>query len=135
MGLIDWTDDFETGIVAVDDQHRKLVEIVNKFDEAASHGKGSRIMNEILSELIGYTAEHFAAEEKLLEEAEYPKLKQHQSQHRQLLQRVERLKFEFEQQGKRVTVEVREFLKYWLINHILKEDKAYVPTLMAKSPS
>ncbi len=133
MALIDWTNDFETGIVQVDDQHRKLVEIVNKFDEAAKRGKGSRVMNEILTDLLSYTAEHFVDEEKLMEDAEYPKLKQHKSQHRQLLQKVERLQFEFDQQGKRITVEVREFLKYWLINHILKEDKAYVPTLMQKS--
>ncbi len=133
MALIDWTNDFETGIVQVDDQHRKLVEIVNKFDDAAKRGKGSRVMNEILTDLLSYTAEHFVDEEKLLEDAEYPKLKQHKSQHRQLLQKVERLQFEFDQQGKRITVEVREFLKYWLINHILKEDKAYVPTLMQKS--
>jgi len=133
MALIDWTDDFKTGIESVDTQHRHLVEIVNKFDEAAKRGKGSRIMNEILSELLGYTAEHFAAEEKILEDAGYPKLKQHRSQHRQLLQKVERLQFEFDQQGKRITVEVREFLKYWLINHILKEDKAYVESVLQSS--
>ena len=135
MALIDWTDDFEMGIPSVDDQHRKLVEIVNKFDEAANHGKGSRIMNKILDDLLNYTAEHFTAEEKLLEDAEYPKLKQHQSQHRQLLQRIERLQFEFDQQGKRITTDVKEFLKYWLISHILKEDKAYVSTVLQKNTS
>ncbi len=129
MALIDWTDEFETGIESVDTQHRQLVEIVNKFDEAAGKGKGSRIMSEILKDLINYTTEHFVAEEKLMEDAGYTKLKQHRSQHRQLLQRVERMQFEFDQQGKRITVEVREFLKYWLISHILKEDKAYVSTV------
>lgn len=126
MALIDWTDDFKIGIESIDGQHWKLVEIVNKFDDAAKHGKGSRVMNEVLCELIDYTAEHFIFEENLLKEAEYPKLKQHRSQHSQLLQRIERLQFEFNQQGKRITAEVREFLKYWLVSHILKEDKAYV---------
>ncbi len=132
MALIDWTDEFKTGIESVDNQHRKLVEIVNKFDEAAKKGKGSRIMNEILNDLIGYTTEHFADEEKLMEDAGYTNLKQHKSQHRQLLQKVERLQFEFDQQGKRITTEVRDFLKYWLINHILKEDKAYVSAIIQK---
>ena len=89
-------------------------------------------MNEILNDLIGYTTEHFAHEERLLEEAGYSKLKQHQSQHRKLLQRVERLQFEFDQQGKRITTEVREFLKFWLVNHILKDDKAYVECVSQK---
>ncbi len=135
MALIDWTDDFETGINSVDDQHRKLVEIVNKFDDAAKKGKGSRIMNEILTDLIAYTGEHFVSEEKLLADAGYPKLKQHHAQHQQLLRKVERLQFEFDQQGKRITVEVRDFLKHWLTNHILKEDKAYVSTVLQSSPS
>jgi len=129
MALIDWTDDFKTGIDSMDSQHRQLVEIINKFDDATRRGKGSSIMNEILSDLIGYTAEHFAAEEKLMESAGYSRLKQHQSQHRQLLKKVERLRFEFDQQGRRITVEVRSFLKFWLTNHILKEDMAYVPSL------
>ncbi len=132
MALIDWTDEFKTGIESVDKQHRKLVDIVNRFDEAARKGKGSRIMTEILGDLIGYTAEHFSDEERLMEDAGYPKLKQHCSQHRQLLQKVERLQYEFDQQGKRITTEVREFLKYWLINHILKEDKAYAATMAEK---
>jgi hemerythrin-like metal-binding protein len=132
MALINWTDEFKTGIESVDNQHRKLVEIVNKFDEASKKGKGSRIMNEILNDLIGYTTEHFVDEEKLMEDAGYDKLNQHKSQHRQLLQKVERLQFEFDQQGKRITSDVREFLKYWLINHILIEDKAYVSAVTQK---
>ncbi len=125
MAFIEWNEEFVTGVKSVDDQHRQLVEIVNKFDEASKRGKGSRIMNEILTDLIGYTAEHFAHEERIIVEMGYPKLEAHQKQHRQLLQKVERLQFEFTQQHKRITPEVRDFLKYWLTNHILKEDQAW----------
>jgi len=132
MAFIDWTDDFQIGIQTIDDQHRVLVEIVNKFDENARKGKGSKIMNEMLSELIQYTTEHFTHEEGLLKEAKYPKLKQHESQHRQLLERVEKLQYDFNDKDRRITKDVRDFLKFWLINHILKEDKAYVDSLSAK---
>ncbi len=132
MAFIDWTDDFQTGIQSIDDQHRVLVEIVNKFDDNARKGKGSRIMNEILSDLIQYTSEHFSHEEGLLEEAQYNKLKQHKSQHRQLLERVEKLQYDFNNKGIRITKDVREFLKFWLVNHILKEDKAFVPAMTEK---
>jgi hemerythrin len=129
MALIDWTDDYATGIAAIDEQHRRLVDIVNKFEEAARKGRGSRIMSEILNDLVGYTAEHFAYEERLLAEAGYPGLKHHQSQHRQLLQKVERYQFDFQQAGRRVTHEAQELLKYWLTSHILREDKSYGPLL------
>ena len=129
MALIEWSADLFTGIESVDKQHRQLVDIINKFDSAVQKAKGSRIMNEILKDLIGYTSQHFSAEEELMEQAGYSNIKQHKNQHRQLLQKVERLQFEFDQQGKRKTVEVRNMLKYWLTNHILKEDMAYVPSL------
>ncbi len=125
MALIKWTDDFNLGIESVDAQHRHLVEIVNKFDEAMCKGKGSRVMNEILNDLVGYTQEHFADEEKIMTEAGYEGLKRHQAQHRQLLQKVERFQYEFNTEHRRVTSTVQDFLKYWLTSHILKDDKAF----------
>lgn len=129
MSLIDWTDEFRIDGGAIDDQHRQLVEIVNKFDEALGRGKGTRIMGEILNDLMGYTQEHFAFEERGMADVGYGRLKQHQAQHRQLIQKLEKFQFEFSGQGRRVTAEMREFLKYWLTSHILKDDKAYVPSL------
>ena len=132
MPFIDWTDEFTVDGGPIDDQHRQLVEIVNKFDEAIRRGKGTRIMTEILNDLMGYTQEHFSFEENILQEAGYSQLKQHQSQHRQLIQKLEKYQFEFSQQGKRVTGDLKDFLKYWLTSHILKDDKAYVPSLTRK---
>jgi hemerythrin-like metal-binding protein len=129
MALIDWTEEFRIDDGPIDDQHRQLVAIVNKFEEAHRRGKGSRIMDEILNELMGYTQEHFAFEEKLMAEAEYPRLQQHQCQHRQLIQKLEKFQFEFTGQGRRITADMKEFLKYWLTSHILKDDKAYAANL------
>ena len=132
MAFIDWTDEFNLDCGPIDDQHRQLVEIVNKFEEANRRGKGSRIMVEILNDLMGYTQEHFAFEEKALSEAGYPHLEQHRSQHRQLIQKLEKFQFDFNSQGRRITAEMRDFLRYWLTSHILKEDKAYMSCLVGE---
>lgn len=131
MPLIEWSDAFATNILEIDSQHRRLVDIVNKFEDAARQGKGSRLMEEVLNDLVGYTQEHFAYEERLMLEAEYEGFAVHQSQHRQLLQKIERFQFDFENGGRRITPKVREFLKYWLTSHILKEDLAYTESLTA----
>ncbi len=125
MAFIEWTDKLKLGVENVDTQHQNLVEIVNKFDEAMRKGKGSRVMNEILNELVGYTQEHFADEEQYMADIGYSGLEKHQAQHRQLLQKVGRFQFDFNGSGRRVTSEVQEFLRYWLTSHILKEDKAF----------
>ncbi|MBK8167280.1 MAG: bacteriohemerythrin [bacterium] len=129
MARIEWKAEYETGVALIDEQHRHLVEIINRFEEALQKGKGSRQANEILNDLTGYTQEHFATEERLLAEAGYPHLKLHQSQHRQLLQKVERFQFEYNAAGRRITAELHEFLGYWLVNHILRDDRAYAPCL------
>ncbi len=129
MALIEWKDGFSVGIDSIDEQHRNLIEIINKFDEARHKGKGSRIMAQILNDILGYTQEHFAFEEKLLKEAGYSGLDLHQKQHRQLLQKIERLQFEFMNKHQRITVEVADLFKYWLTSHILQHDKAYAAEL------
>ena len=125
MALITWTDELNLGISKIDDQHRQLVDIINEFGEASQKGKGSRVMNKILNELVGYTQEHFADEERLLADSGFPQLAQHQAQHRQLLQKIERFQYDFNQGGKRITAKVEEFLQYWLTSHILGDDKVY----------
>jgi len=129
MAFINWTEEFITGIKSVDDQHRQLVDLVNKFEDASRRGKGSRIMSEILNDLVGYTQEHFAHEEKIMEECGFPGLKQHKANHRQLLQKIERFQFEFDTEKRRVTADVRELLLYWVRSHILQDDMAYAQHL------
>ena len=89
-------------------------------------------MNGILNDLIGYSQEHFADEERYLDQADYADLPLHQAQHRQLLQTVERFQFDFNQRGRRVTAEMQEFLRYWLTQHILVYDMAFKAELAGR---
>ena len=129
MTFINWSEEFTTGIESIDDQHRHLVDLANKFEEASRKGKGSRIMSEILKDLVGYTQEHFSHEEKIMTESGFPGTKQHMARHRQLLQKVERFQYEFETEGRRVTPDVRDLLRYWVRSHILQDDMAYAAHL------
>lgn len=129
MAFINWSEEFTTGIKSIDDQHRHLVDLINKFEEAGRRGKGSRAIAEILNDLTGYTQEHFAHEEKIMEECGFPGLEQHMARHRGLLQKIERFQFEFESQGYGVTAEVLDYLRYWVRSHILEEDMAYAAHL------
>ena len=129
MAFITWTEEFLTGIETIDDQHRRLVDLVNKFEEASRRGRGSRVMSDILNDLVGYTQEHFAHEEKIMAESGFPAAAQHTARHRQLLQKVERFQYEFETEGRRVTKELRDMLRYWIRSHILQDDMAYADHL------
>ena len=129
MAFINWSEEFTTGIESIDDQHRHLLDLINKFEEASRRGKGFRVMTDILNDLVGYTQEHFAHEEKIMEECGFPGIDKHIARHRGLLQKVERFQFEFGARENRVTAEVRDFLRYWVRSHILQDDMAYAAHL------
>ncbi len=123
--LIAWTPAFETGIEKIDDQHRHLVDLINNFDAAAQGGRGRRVMGELLDDLLGYTQEHFADEEKYLESVGYEKLDYHRALHRQLVQKLELVQFEFKSGERKVTKDMRDLLAYWVTSHILRDDLEY----------
>ncbi len=125
MAFVEWSEELSVGITQVDQEHQKLVAIVNQLDEAMISGKGTRIMNEILTQLVEYTKIHFTAEEALMAEAEYPGLDLHKQQHRQLVRKVEKFHSDFNNSGRRITRKMMDFLKYWLSNHILVDDMAF----------
>lgn len=125
MALVDWSDKLSIGIPEVDAEHQHLVAILNELDEAMRSGKGTRIMGQILARLLDYTETHFKSEEGLMAESAYPGLALHQTQHRQLMEKAGHLRQKFIGSNQRITREMMDFLKYWLSNHILVDDKAF----------
>jgi len=127
MSYINWDASFETGVPDIDNQHKKLVNILNKLWDIHNAGGTNESLSPILSELIMYTKIHFNNEERHMEVAEYPAIDEHRGLHRDLIAQVA----DFEEKLKTGTVNIDnklvDFLKNWLTVHILKEDKKYVP--------
>ena len=64
--VIPWKSEYETGITEVDNQHKQLVDILNKLYEAMAVGKGKDVLESIFNELTSYTLTHFSTEEKYM---------------------------------------------------------------------
>jgi hemerythrin len=120
-----WNESYSVGVAAMDNQHKRLVELVNRLFEAMKAGKGDVAAHEIMKELAGYTLTHFAAEEDLMRKAGYPDLTAHIDLHKQLMQKATDMLDDLKE-GKRVaTVALATFLKDWLTQHIQNEDRRY----------
>jgi two-component system, NtrC family, sensor kinase len=63
-----WSDKFKVGIETVDEQHHKLVDLVNRLAAVCMHQAGADELGGILSELADYTVYHFGTEEALMRE-------------------------------------------------------------------
>ena len=129
MAFVQWSDQLSVGINTIDDQHKKLVSIINRLYDAMKSGKGSEILSEVLSELIEYTKYHFSTEETLMKNNAYPNYQSHKSLHSKLVEKVMDLELDLKAGRIALSVQVFHFLKDWLVNHIQGEDKKYAPFL------
>jgi hemerythrin len=125
MPLFTWIDSYSVNIKEFDDQHRKLVELINTLHDAMSVGKGSQALGPVLTELVKYTATHFSSEETLMLKYNYPGYLAHKMEHERLTARVLEVQTQFQDRQVTLTLGVMKFLQEWLVNHIQSTDKKY----------
>ncbi len=125
MELIKWTDKYSIGIKEIDNQHKGLVIIINELFKLMSEGKAKSQLNDIFDHLTHYTKKHFSTEELVLYKYAYPELEQHKNEHKKFIKKIENFRSDFVNKKITLSLEVLNFLKDWLLNHILISDKKY----------
>jgi hemerythrin len=93
------------------------------------------VLEDTLNFLIRYTEEHFTKEEKLMEDFDFPEYDVHAKHHERLIREVQELKAKYAGGAIRMDMSIVNFLKDWIINHILTEDRKYGPYLNDKGVS
>jgi hemerythrin len=130
---MNWDEKMSVGVALMDDQHKKLIALLNELFDAMIAGHGRDQLGHITDELIDYTRTHFAQEEKLIEQHGFPDVVGHHAAHEALTKQV----FDVQQRHKAggsavLSMEVLNFLKSWLLNHIQGTDKKYGAYLNSK---
>ena len=116
---IEWSEDISVGIDAIDNDHKKLFELLNKSSE---ENLSSEEVLKLLNELAAYTKYHFEREEKVMEACSYPSLRKHRRVHQYMLQEVTN-KIKRYNNGALTQGMLHQFLSDWLVNHIVGMDK------------
>jgi len=125
MPLVEWNEQLSVGVPEMDQQHVKLIGMINRLHEAMRTGEAAGIQKTILGELVTYTKVHFAAEERMLDLRKYPHLAAHKLLHKYFTDKVVEM-HERVVAGKMVSsVSMNSFLQDWLVKHIQHEDKKY----------
>ncbi|MDQ1313901.1 MAG: hemerythrin [Pseudomonadota bacterium] len=126
---IAWTQDLNTGIEVIDEQHKSIVDYINQLEEAIKLHERSFVTH-VLNELVDYTLSHFAFEESLQEEAGYKFAKPHKAVHDVFTKRVAAY-LQRHKDGEEVADQVHVMLCTWLVHHIKRDDMAYVSEVKA----
>lgn len=123
--LIKWTEDLSVGNETLDKEHQKWVAILNNFYQGLMEGKSKEKLSELIVAMLDYTKYHFANEERYMKSINYPDFAEHKEKHDFYVSRITEF-YEKVKNGKMVlSLEVTNFLKTWLINHIKGTDQNY----------
>ena len=125
--MLQWKEEYEVGVVEIDEQHQKLIDIANRVYELMRNelalDKYDQIV-EILQELKEYTVYHFHFEEGLMQKARYKKRFSHKILHQNFLAQVEAVDLSaVDENQEAYLIQIMDFIANWLIDHIVGEDK------------
>lgn len=120
---VPWSPLYEIEVPRIDEQHRGLASLVSEFHAACAEGCGRERVFPLLNRLVRYAEEHFRDEEALMGAGRYPDLLRQRREHEKLTVAIFALAERYERGEAEITDEVMAFLKAWLIDHILREDK------------
>ena len=125
MALLDWNPNLSVEVPEMDEEHKKLIGLVNQLNDAMKNGKGKDELSRVLNELTRYTRSHFASEERWMQRVGYPGLDRQKAEHQALIRQVSAFKAEYESGRAMISVKLMGFLRDWVRNHIQKSDKEY----------
>jgi hemerythrin len=127
MAFFTWNDKLSVNVSAMDEQHKRLIYLVNQLHEAMAKREGDSVIKPILASLADYTRTHFTSEEAYLAKVGYADLAKQKAEHAAFVKKLVDLQAKADKSHLGVTLEVMTFLKDWLKNHIMIEDLKYAP--------
>jgi len=125
MAAITWNESLSVKIDSIDDQHKKLIEMINEFYENISKRSNDENILKLISGMKDYTVMHFNSEEKYMVQYKYPKYEQHKKEHEGFIARVNALEAKMKKGTIILSYEITSFLKDWIKHHIQNSDKQY----------
>ena len=129
MSFIDWNENFSVSIVEFDEEHKKIVQMLNSLHENRNLGKSKEALAAMLKEIIEYALTHLRHEEELMLQYNYPQYKEHRLAHEGFIKKVAEFR-SLNAQGVLRAQHLTTLLRELLINHICNVDKNYTPFLL-----
>jgi hemerythrin len=122
MEQLEWTDKFSVQIARMDEQHRQIFELLNRFRNVSA-GESDKLAAAALTELFDYAEFHLRREELILRVRSYPGYPEHKAEHDEYREKVSHL----QEASVRINkgVRIANFLAHWWGDHIMTSDQKY----------
>ncbi|MET0091691.1 MAG: bacteriohemerythrin [Candidatus Thiodiazotropha sp.] len=122
-GFVTWKPEYSVGIKSIDDQHIKLLNLINNVRAAVLCDTGPDFERGALEDLVAYTQGHLKYEEELMREHAYFDAEAHKGQHDRMVSQVDLYVKRYDEKGSEILPEVADYLQRWLVQHIQGTDR------------
>ena len=135
--MIFWTEQFETGSVKLDLQHRLLIDNINLLEEElqnpAPTGERAEHAEQLLEYLEAYAKIHFSVEEKCMENHRCPAHEKNRREHERFRDFIRNYRKQCELEGFKVELlkNLHGVIRSWIEQHILRVDTQLRPCIAA----
>ncbi|HRE26467.1 MAG TPA: bacteriohemerythrin, partial [Anaerolineales bacterium] len=121
---IAWDEGMASGDPLIDEQHRQLIDQINRLLMAMVEGRGRPEVEASLAFLETYVAKHFGYEESCMAKHNCPVAGKNKEAHTKFVAsfRAMRSRIESEGPSTALAIELQHNLADWLVNHIRKID-------------
>ena len=124
-------DSLRIDVLRIDRQHRRLFELLNAAVRSLEGADRAEVVA-ALDALSTYADYHFGEEEALLSRTQFPDADAHRQSHAHLSARLHQLRHDVASGGADLNGNFELFLRPWLTDHIIEEDRAFGPFLHSK---
>jgi len=123
---IEWDESMSVGIPEIDADHKRFISLIDELNRAIVDRMGQAEIKIRLQNILDDAARHFAHEEKLFREWQYPDAEEHAKKHENAIRALQAIQDSFMNYGLpsewiNVGLEVKDIL----INHLVNEDMEY----------
>lgn len=125
MAIVRWAESMSVGVSEIDQQHQKLISLINELNDAMARGKGKDALCDVINGLIRYTGTHFKTEESYFDKFNYEFNDSHKKEHSDFVKKVSEFRDSFISGRLGLSMEVMTFLSTWLSKHISVSDRKY----------
>mgnify|MGYP001571792402 CR=1 FL=1 len=125
MSFIEWSEEMSVGVSELDYQHKMFLTYINDLNSAIVSGAAHLLIQVTMENLAKHMKGHFTTEENLMEKYGYQGLEEHRKLHQELEREVNSFKAKYEA-NQQIEKELLIFLKKWVTDHVMNEDKKFV---------
>ena len=123
MPILVWSNDYSVNVAEIDEQHKELLQHVNKLHAGVEAQIDKQDLHQLLVELYDYAAFHFASEEKLMKQHGMKNVRKHHKEHQLLLKHLKHI-CNAVSEGKRPAFYSQyDVSNDWFLAHIMDFDK------------